>query len=456
MAGKIQLTPAELLAQSAEMLALEQEFASLFQKTESLLGQVNSDWSANLANNFAGKITSAQKACTSIINMLDGGAKIAETSANTMDSVDQLLGKLFNGDGDSGESGGGSRWYGPGGTFIQEKYGRNWTNTTQIWKEKYESENGGWIYHKAEATEKKEWDLGFKLKDKWVEREEIYKDSHYITGKEGDVTYYKKEATFFEQKKERSISASLFEATRTGDHGSAYFTVGNAEAHASIAGGFYAYNADGKRIFSPGVKAEVGVSATALKGGVTGQLGDDMLGVTGSVDAAAGKVEAKASIELGALDKNGRPQLNVEASAEAIAVEATGSVKANILGGGIEGKVGVNVGIGAHAKIGIKDGIIKCDIGASIGLGVSADIEIDVGGMVDTAIENAEKIADAAGDAVEAVSDAAEAAWDAAGDAVDAAKDVAKEVAKGAGKVAKKAGKVAGDVIEGIGDFFGF
>lgn len=451
MAGKIQLTPAELLAQSAEMLALEQEFASLFQKTESLLGQVNSDWSANLANNFAGKISSAQKACSSIINMLDGGARIAETSANTMDSVDQLLTKAITGEGDIGYDG----ITGRGGEFINSKEGLTWEKGVVDYAKKNAIGIFTEYFDKRNVSEKHDWDLGFKLKDKQIERDDIYKDSKYITGKEGDVTYYRKEATFFEEKIDRSISRSIYEGSVQGEHGSAYVTVGKAEAHASLAGGFYAYNADGKRIFSPGVNAEVGSSITVLQTGGSYQFGDDMAGVTVSGETTVGKVEGKASLEIGAWDKNARPQLNAEVSVEAIAAEAKGSVKANLLGGGVEGKVGVNVGIGAHGKIGIKDGIIKCDVGVSVGLGVTAEVEIDVGGMVDTAIENAEKIADFADKTVDAVTDAAEAAWDATEKAVDAVADAAKDAAKAAEKAAKKAAEKAEKAMDDFGDWVG-
>ena len=61
MASKIQLTPAELLSQSQEMLSLQKEFSDLFGQSEKLLNQVTTNWSTNLANNFAGKLTSAQK-----------------------------------------------------------------------------------------------------------------------------------------------------------------------------------------------------------------------------------------------------------------------------------------------------------------------------------------------------------------------------------------------------------
>lgn len=66
---------------------------------------------------------------------------------------------------------------------------------------------------------------------------------------------------------------------------------------------------------------------------------------------------------------------------------------------------GVNFGIGAHADVGYKDGVLKCDIGASLGVGVSLDVEIDISGMVET-------VNDFIGDGVETVVDKAGAVWE--------------------------------------------
>ena len=60
--------------------------------------------------------------------------------------------------------------------------------------------------------------------------------------------------------------------------------------------------------------------------------------------------------------------------------------------------VGVNFGIGAHADLGYKDGVIKADVGLSVGLGVSAAVEIDIGGMVNTVVDGAEAVWDGACD----------------------------------------------------------
>lgn len=94
MTGKIQLTPAELKAQAAEMSALSAEYEMLFSGVSSSLKNVNSNWSANLSRNFEGKITSAQNAFKGMTENLTQGATIATTSANTFESVDSLLAKL--------------------------------------------------------------------------------------------------------------------------------------------------------------------------------------------------------------------------------------------------------------------------------------------------------------------------------------------------------------------------
>lgn len=98
MAGKIQLTPAELQAQAVEMQNLESEYSALFGGVSSTLKSVNRNWSMNLSNNFEGKINSAQKSFTQITNDLKNGAKVANTCAVTFESVDSQLSKLYCGE----------------------------------------------------------------------------------------------------------------------------------------------------------------------------------------------------------------------------------------------------------------------------------------------------------------------------------------------------------------------
>lgn len=98
MADMIKLTPEELQAQAAEMKALEKEYTSLFSNVSSELGKVNSNWSPNLANNFTGKIRSAQNRFMYITEELNNGAKVADSCAITFQSVDSELAKIYSTD----------------------------------------------------------------------------------------------------------------------------------------------------------------------------------------------------------------------------------------------------------------------------------------------------------------------------------------------------------------------
>ena len=122
-----------------------------------------------------------------------------------------------------------------------------------------------------------------------------------------------------------------------------------------------------------------------------------MIGVNSDVKADILTAGAGISAGIGIYDKEGKinPQLGIDASAEALVGEVEGSVGLNVLGGEVGVKGGVNFGVGAHANVGVKDGVVKCDLGLSLGLGVSVGFEVDVGGMVNT------------------VADAASSAWDA-------------------------------------------
>ena len=78
---KIQLTPSELISQSSEMSALQGEYEALFGRVHSTLRSVNDSWSANLSNNFSGKISSAQKSFANMTTLLGQGASVAANSA---------------------------------------------------------------------------------------------------------------------------------------------------------------------------------------------------------------------------------------------------------------------------------------------------------------------------------------------------------------------------------------
>lgn len=225
-------------------------------------------------------------------------------------------------------------------------------------------------------------------------------DGNEIDSKE-EPAFYKKRATIAEFQKSAQISTAAYEGSvDIGDNGSLKVKVGEAEAHSSITGGLYVLDkASGEKKFSPGVKAEIGTSFTALETNWDQQwLGDENLGLNTSVDLVVGKAsaDANATVQVFDADGNADVQINASAEMELIAAEANGKVGVNVLGGEVGVKGSVNVGIGAHADVGYKDGVFKCDIGASVGVGGSVGLEVNVGEMVDTVVDSWDDITDTA------------------------------------------------------------
>ncbi len=177
----------------------------------------------------------------------------------------------------------------------------------------------------------------------------------------------------------------------------------NREIHGGVHAGMYRYettaSGETKKVFSPAVKAEVGASACAFEVNANGRIGNEVVGGYANGNLRGLSAEAAAGVTA----KKG--EVHASASAEADLFKASGSVGGEVCGA----KVGVNgsvkVGIGAHADVGIKNGVVKCEIGAAIGLGVDVGFEVDAGGLINAA------------------SDACESAWDGVSNAAGDAKD---------------------------------
>jgi len=223
-----------------------------------------------------------------------------------------------------------------------------------------------------------------------------YDEDGKVIDKADAPKFYKRVATIAEISAGAEKSASLYKGSyEIGDSGVIKSTLGEAEVHSVLSAGMYVVNAEGERKFSPGVKAEIGGSVTALEVEWNQQwLGDENLGLNSDVKVTAGKAEAKADATVQILNDDGSldVQLGAGGSAELIGGEVEGSVGVNVLGGEVGVKGSVNYGIGAHAEVGYRDGVLKFDIGASVGVGVSVGMEIDLGGMVDTVVDGAESV----------------------------------------------------------------
>ena len=223
--------------------------------------------------------------------------------------------------------------------------------------------------------------------DGWVEDENGNRINKKDNKKEYDkVKYGEKRATIAEASAEVEGEASLYsgKAGVDGKYGNAHASidVGKAEGHASVKGGFYGYDKNGNKVIAPAVEATVGASVCVLTAKGDAEVGGEYFNTGVDGEVSAGKASAEGTAKFALMGKNG-PEARLKGSAEAIAVEAKGSAHATIAG--VEAKVtgSVNVGIGAHADIGVVDGKIKCDIGASLGLGASISFEVDTKKAVD-------------------------------------------------------------------------
>ena len=219
-----------------------------------------------------------------------------------------------------------------------------------------------------------------------------------------DEKWYEKNGTILEAEAEGKIEGSVLGGRLAGDNdwaeGAIEGKLLTGEAHMNLAGGLYVYEADKngeiKRIFSPGVSAEVGVSASVLEFGADGRIGlgenKNMLGMygQGELKVLTGEAKAKAAIN--------RKEVYLGASAEADWVKAGGSLGVSVLGTDIGANASLKVGVGAHAEIGYTDGKFKVDVGAALGVGFDLGFELDVGGTVDAVFDFASSAWDGAKD----------------------------------------------------------
>lgn len=226
--------------------------------------------------------------------------------------------------------------------------------------------------------------------------------------KNKDTDWYDKNGTILEVKAEHKVEGSLFETVDEGKskyaQGTQTFSAGTGEAHAAISAGMYVYErkSDGstERKFAPGVDAEIGVSASALKVVEEGRVGlgkdNNLLGAYGEAEFDVLTAEAKAQGTFSVYGDDGK--LNIQAygkaSAEADWVKLEGTAGVSVLGADVGVKGAVKVGVGAHAEAGIVDGKIKIDVGVAVGIGFDLGLEIDAKGAIDTVCSAAKSVWD--------------------------------------------------------------
>lgn len=225
--------------------------------------------------------------------------------------------------------------------------------------------------------------------------------------KDGETDFYKKgkveESELSPVKlvnlEKKWIDDSLFSdetiiGDKDGSHIKTSIDVLKGEVKGELYGGLYTVDADGKTKINPAFGAAFGASVSGLTLAQEGQLGDNLLGLYVKTEETLGRLEGKAEAVAGLRDKDGdfNPTVHAEASAEAIAAEASVKGGAKVLGADVGVKGSVNVGVGAHAEVGFKDGKFSADIGASLGVGVGIKLEVDLSGVADAAHDVAKAI----------------------------------------------------------------
>lgn len=221
-----------------------------------------------------------------------------------------------------------------------------------------------------------------------VEKQKEIEDAKYQVNP--DEKWYKANTTIYEKTLiGKEIEGSVFDVSLSdsNDHseGSAELKVLTGEMHGNISAGMYVYKKDKdgntKRVFSPGVSAEVGASAALFKLDTHGRIGlgedKNMLGLYGDAYVEALSAEATGKIALSA------NQAYAKASAEANLAKVSGVAGISVLGTDIGVTGSAKIGIGAHAEVGWTDGKLKVDVGAAVGIGFDLGFEVDVSGTVD-------------------------------------------------------------------------
>lgn len=351
---RIELTPAELMAQSAEMTELAGSYESLFGRVTGTLNTLNTNWSPNLSNNFLNKITSAQRSFSGIVDMMHRGAEAAKTSAETFESMDsQLAGYM-----DSAKAGGS----GSGHTIetaSAEAGTSDWTSGSVL-SGSVSGESG--IISGSVSGDV----LGYSMKGKITSEWDM---------KDGNLTPFQVEG-----KIEGHIAQGELEGSIGILNGKVKGEVGSAGVKGSAGISLYK---DGKLQpqISAGVKAEV----AAAKGEASVGIGSEDIDVHAKAKGSVLGAKADAKAGIGAItyeDENGGTvtAFGVEASAGAEAYLAQGEVSGGFTLFGVkidvaaEGKAG---GAGAKAGGRVTTGGMEGELGLGLGLGLGLKVKID-------------------------------------------------------------------------------
>lgn len=224
---------------------------------------------------------------------------------------------------------------------------------------------------------------------------------------------------------EQSVGVSYWSADGSieGAYGSLSGEVGFLNAGAGVNAYAGLFDADGN--FAPGFGASAEASVSLFEASGEGRLGNQYLGLYGTAGVEVCSATAEASVDIGLYDSTGafNPSLAAGLSAEAVLAQVEGSAGVTLMGTdiGVNGSIGF--GAGAHANVGLQDGVLTLELGAYLGVGATVGFEVDFGGAYDTMVDAWDATTEFVGDAWDATTDFVSDAWDATTDFVDDAWD---------------------------------
>lgn len=462
--SKIQLTPAELKAQAAEMETLSGEYDALFGSVVTELKSINGNWSPNLAHNFSGKITSAQNKFRHVTDMLSDGAKAATAGANAFENTDKVLSILYKTGIDVSSFPGGVASAvmntalgiadSVGGVLAGASAGEALTEDERSWFAKFlnnELKADGSVLHGEVGKDGKI--LGFNSSGK--ASGDILYGAAGISGK-GSWGFDKETGKWNFKDFGFGLNAYANGSVAKGEvEGNIGYLHGKASANLLNAGVKAEAKAtlwdDGK--FNPSLMVGASAEASVAHGEAEAGFGTDQYGVYGKAegDFLYAGAEAGAGVGYIGTDKNGKPMYGAKAEAKAMACVAKGEVKGGVTIFGIDIDVGVKgyaAAAGVEAGGSVSTTGVTGSFSGALGLGAGMDISIDWSDAKWIG-DTADAIGDFASDAYDFGKEAVDVIGDAAKDIGEAAVDFGKDV----GKAAKEFGGEVMDAAEEVGDF---
>lgn len=364
---QIQITPAELRTQAAELNSLRVEYESLFSNLNSVLNRTNDAWSENLSHNFVGKISSTQKSCSSILEALQWGSTAATKSAESFETIDNTLANGLNGnaEGTTGTSGGTTTEVGTKKGSFKDVWNQIWgdgltgavvggagvaagkllgINTSGTAK-------GDLIGGSVKGKTSAKWDT---KKGEISATGQVDANGHLAEGElSGNIGYLN-----------GSVKAGIGVAAATGSVGATLFKNGK---------------------LSPKLQAKAEGSVSAASGEAKVSVGTDENNIHAKASGDLGKAKAEASVGVGMVstknaDGEEKTAFGAEGKFEVGAYAAEGKISGGLtifgikVDASIKGKAG---GVGAEVGGSVTTNGVSGTIGAAFGLGGGVEISVD-------------------------------------------------------------------------------